>query len=68
MLVDTQVRESEGMSLQANIYYAQEKDRYTVTYEMNGEVVKTEDFPGKNLYFVEDAVANWFSGVKQLNG
>lgn len=67
-LIETTVKESNGMSLQADIYYSNEDDGFSVTYQVNGDAVKTESYPGKSVYFVESAVENWFNGIKKLNG
>jgi hypothetical protein len=66
-LVDTQIRESEGTVLKASIYHIEESG-FSIDFEINGETVKTEQFPGKSIYYVEDAVENWLLGIKKLNG
>lgn len=37
-------------------------------YGLDGTCFKSEDFPGKSLYYVEDAAENWALGIKTLNG
>tara|TARA_R110000851_G_scaffold133485_1_gene268395 strand:+ start:142 stop:351 length:210 start_codon:yes stop_codon:yes gene_type:complete len=65
-LVDTQIKESGGAVLKASIYHTEE-DGFSIDYLINNEAVKTEQFSGKSIFYVEDAVENWFSGIKILN-
>jgi hypothetical protein len=37
-------------------------------YDSNGIRFFTEEFPGKSLYYVEDAAENWALGIKKLEG
>jgi len=62
------MKESNGVSLQANIYYSSDDKSFTVTYEMNGEAVKKEVYPNSPRYFVDEAISSWFEGVNTLNG
>ena len=41
---------------------------FFIEYTKNGDVFKTEAFPGKSLYYVESAAENWATGIKVLNG
>ena len=36
-------------------------------YDKNGDKVFQESFPGKSLYYVEDAAENWALGIKKLD-
>lgn len=67
-LIDSQIRESNGTILEAKIYRNDKSGDYSVTYIMNGDTAKTESYPDKSIHFVEDAVTNWFAGIKVLNG
>jgi len=64
--VNAMIGEANGANLQAEIY--QEESGYSITYSINGQNVKAEQFPNKSIYFVEDAAKNWLSGIKKLNG
>jgi hypothetical protein len=56
----------DGQPVQASIY--QTDQTYSITYNINGNEIKNEDFAGKSLYYVEDAARNWLAGIKKLNG
>ena len=37
-------------------------------YGPGGDLIKTENFAGKSIYYVQDAAENWIAGIKVLNG
>ena len=37
---------------------------YFIQYKKGGECFFTENFPGRSLYYVEDAAENWALGIK----
>jgi hypothetical protein len=39
-------------------------DYYLKYYEKNGRCFHTESFPGRSVYYVEDAAENWALGIK----
>jgi len=39
-------------------------DYYIKYYKKNGECFHTEPFPGRSVYYVEDAAENWALGIK----
>jgi hypothetical protein len=39
---------------------------YFIQYKRNGECFYTETFPGRSIYYVEDAAENWALGIKVL--
>jgi hypothetical protein len=42
-------------------------DYYLKYYEKNGRCFHTESFPGRSVYYVEDAAENWALGIKNIN-
>lgn len=56
-----------GTRSQTKIFQTEE-GMYEQHYYINGNFVKAEQFPGKSIFYVEDAATNWFQGIKQLNG
>lgn len=43
--------------------------QYSVEYyDLAGHKITTEQFPGKSIYYAEDAAENWAAGIKVLNG
>jgi hypothetical protein len=44
-------------------------DTYRIEYyDARGEHFRTEEFPGKSIFYVESAAENWAQGIKVLNG
>ncbi len=43
------------------------KEEYYIEYKKDGEVYHVETFPGKSIYYVEDAAYNWAVGLKKIN-
>jgi hypothetical protein len=39
---------------------------YIKYFDNNGKLFFTEDFPGKSIYYVNDAAENWCIGIKKL--
>ena len=37
---------------------------YFIQYKKDGECFFTEEFPGRSIYYVEDAAENWALGIK----
>tara|TARA_B110000503_G_C7017046_1_gene358177 strand:+ start:313 stop:531 length:219 start_codon:yes stop_codon:yes gene_type:complete len=37
---------------------------YFIQYKRNGECFFTEKFPGRSIYYIEDAAENWALGIK----
>ncbi len=67
MFLTSYFKETPEGSYKANVH--QEATCYIVEYfKPTGEKFKTEDFSGKSIHFVSDAVENWISGIKTLNG
>jgi hypothetical protein len=60
-----QVFEDTNKNLRATVY--RENNEFLIDFSVNGNQVKVERYPGKSIYFVEDAARNWLSGIKMLN-
>lgn len=65
-LVNSFVRDNNGMNMNVEIF--QNENQYTSNYYINGNLVRTEKFDVKDVALVENAIENWFSGIKVLNG
>lgn len=66
MKVNEFLGEKAGQKLLAEIYSGD--DGYNIKFWINGNLIKTENFSGKSIHYVEDAAENWISGIKVLNG
>lgn len=66
MLVNQFLGEREGAQMRAEIHKS--NDVYSCKYFINGNMQTEEAFPGKSIYYVEDAAVNWLQGIKVLNG
>lgn len=59
--------QDDGMT--ATIYYHSPYNdalEYFIQYKRDGECFYTETFPGRSIYYVEDAAENWSLGIKVL--
>jgi hypothetical protein len=56
----------DGTRLKASVQ--KDANDYSARYYINDEFVKTEVFHGRSIFYVEDAIENWFAGIKKLNG
>jgi hypothetical protein len=65
-LIEVKEGTSNGVYMKGSIY--SENGEFAVDYIISGNIVKTEKYPGKSMYYVEDAIGNWMSGVKIING
>lgn len=67
MYLTSYFKETPDGQYKAEIHQAQAG--YMVEYyKPTGEKFKTEDFSTKSIHYVKDAVENWISGIKTLNG
>jgi hypothetical protein len=67
MFLTTYVKETPDGQYKADIH--QEPVGFVVEYyKPTGEKFKTENFAGKSIHFVRDAVENWIDGIRPLNG
>jgi hypothetical protein len=67
MFLTTYVKETPDGQYKADIH--QEPVGFVVEYyKPTGEKFKTENFAGKSIHFVRDAVENWIGGIRPLNG
>ena len=67
MYITTYVKETPEGQYKAEIH--QGDNGFIVEYfKPTGEKFKTEDFTTKSIYYVQDAVENWISGIKTLIG
>lgn len=41
------------------------KEYFIVYFDKRGNIFNTEKFPGKSIYYVEDAAENWALGIKE---
>lgn len=37
-------------------------------YDVQGNLMQSELFPGRSVHYVEDAAENWTTGIKVLHG
>lgn len=68
MLVNNFIKETGGVFLEAKIYKENDSSHYSINYFVNGVLQKTETFPDRSIFYVEDAAENWLNGIKKLNG
>ena len=44
-----------------------DSDTFYIDFFVEGENVKTEEFPGKSIHYLNSAAENWAVGIKKLN-
>jgi len=64
-LVD--VLEDTTKNIEAKIFH-EDGNGFSISYYIDGNMVKSEVFPDKSKYYVEDAATNWLKGIRVLNG
>jgi hypothetical protein len=57
------IKEKYGSKLEAKI-----GPNNQVTYYINDQLVKTDSFETKSIYYIESAIDNWFASVENLYG
>lgn len=68
MLISTYFKENASAA-RAEVSRNQAGEYYYIDfYDVGGNKVKTEAFPGKSIHYVEDAAENWALNIKALNG
>ena len=43
-----------------------DSDTFYIDFFVEGESVKTEEFPGKSIHFLNSAAENWAVGIKKI--
>ena len=43
-----------------------DSDTFYIDFFVEGKSVKTEEFPGKSLHYLNDAAENWATGIKKI--
>jgi hypothetical protein len=67
-LIDTLIRENQGIVYTANIYEYQGKDSHSVQYFKNGDLIETIDFKDAPLNRIKSEVASWLDNIRVLKG
>jgi|TARA_R110002167_G_scaffold274262_1_gene480355 thymidylate synthase (FAD) len=44
-----------------------DSDTFYIDFFVEGEKIKTEEFPGKSIHYLNSAAENWAVGIKKLN-
>lgn len=67
MFLTTYVKETPDGNYKADIH--QLKEGFEVRYfKPTGEQFKTETYTQNSIHYVKDAVENWITSIKMLNG
>jgi hypothetical protein len=68
MLISTYFKEN-AQSARAEVLRNEAGEYYYIDYyDAGGNKFYTETFPGKSVYYVEDAAENWAQNLKVLQG
>ena len=66
MLVKTVFKESDGITMKAEIHNTSEG--YAIHYYGASGFIKSETYHDKSARYVEEVADNWIAGIKVLNG
>lgn len=64
-LIDTLIRENQGIVYSAKIY--KDNDNHRVDYFKNDQLIESRDFEDKPIERVQAAVSGWLNNIKVLN-
>ena len=67
-IISTYFKEEGDFKARAEVVRVEQGVYKINYYDVNGEFFQEEYFPGKSIYYVEDAAENWALGIKVLNG
>lgn len=67
-IISTYFKEEGDFKARAEVVRVEQGVYKINYYDVNGEFFHEEYFPGKSIYYVEDAAENWALGIKVLNG
>lgn len=65
-MASKKISEYEDKNRKAIVYLDTKEECYSVDFFENSNMIGTEHYPNKSIYWAEDCAENWVMGIKKV--